>query len=217
MFDPRARLLCTLGAAVAISSTASFWAFLFYAPLLALLGAVSRAPLNAVLARMAPGAPFVFLASATLFLAAGWRAAAIVALRGCALLALAAILAAGSDAMALIRGIASFGAPPSVAIVAVLMLRYINLLQSEWIRLRRARASRYLGPAGGLGFMRIQADQMAILLIRGWERAETIHAAMLTRGFRDAFPAGAAARLRLADWGYILGFGSFFAAVRALA
>lgn len=52
------------------------------------------------------------------------------------------------------------------------------------------------------------------LLLRSWERAERVHAALLARGFQGTMPAREQAASGLAAWTFILGWSCFFLACR---
>lgn len=201
---------------MAVASTSSVDVLAAYLPLVVLLALVLETRLATVAARMAPGAPFLLLASATFLVSAGWRPALLVALRGGILLALAAILTAATDSTTLVRSISRLGVPPAVGVVAVLMARYVELLDEEWIRMSRARRSRCPMPPRGLIRFHLRGGQVGALLLRSWERAERIHLAMLARGFNGALPDGPAARLRLQDWTFVLASVTVFATVRWL-
>jgi len=216
MADPRARIVSTFGAALAVSSTTSAGPFAAYVPLLLLLAVSMEARPGAVMARMAPGAPFRLLAAATFLISVGWRSAMLVALRGGMLLALLAVLTATTDTITLARSITRFCAPPAIGAVAVLMARYLQLLYEEWARMSRARASRCPAPPRGRRRFGLRAGQVGTLLTRSWDRAERIHTAMLARGFTGTLPAAPARQQRPLDWGFALVFVSLFVAARCL-
>jgi cobalt/nickel transport system permease protein len=52
------------------------------------------------------------------------------------------------------------------------------------------------------------------LLLRSWERAERVHAALLARGFRGTLPARAYTTSGFAAWAFVLGWSCFFLACR---
>jgi cobalt/nickel transport system permease protein len=103
-------------------------------------------------------------------------------------LAILAILVETTATTSLIGAIRKLGAPHSVNLVASLMLRYIAMLNEEFGRMSRARLARAGGPLSGVALFEVHGNQVGLLLIRSWERAERIHRAMLSRGFDGTMP-----------------------------
>jgi cobalt/nickel transport system permease protein len=95
-----------------------------------------------------------------------------------------------------------------IVLVAIIsfMYRYLFVLTDEATRLLRAREARGARPAGGGGGGTIRwrasvAGHMAgQLFLRGYERGERVHGAMLARGFTGEFLTLHPRALRRADW-----------------
>jgi cobalt/nickel transport system permease protein len=79
------------------------------------------------------------------------------------------------------------GAPEKLTAVFLLTLRYFHLLKMEYARLRQALKIRAFRPGLNLHTFKTYANLVGILLVRGVDRAERVHAAMLCRGYTGRF------------------------------
>jgi cobalt/nickel transport system permease protein len=79
------------------------------------------------------------------------------------------------------------GAPEKLTAVFLLTLRYFHVLKLEYARLRQALKIRAFRPGLNLHTLRTYANLVGILLVRGVDRAERVHAAMLCRGYTGRF------------------------------
>jgi cobalt/nickel transport system permease protein len=98
------------------------------------------------------------------------------------------VLAWTTTAPDILRGAERLGAPGVLTAIAGFALRYLQLLLDEFRRMRLARAqrgddARWLWQAQGLG------RTLAALAVRGFERGERVHTAMLARGYDGRMPA----------------------------
>lgn len=188
--DARAKLASTLVAVVAISSTPSgAWiALSVFVALTAVWWIASRSSFAAIISRVAAGVPFVLMAALLMWLANGWEHALTIAVKGTTALILLALLVATTEVSSLIWAIRKLGAPRAVNMIAAMMLRYVAMLSEEFGRMSRARAARAGGPLAGVALFQVHGNQTGLLLVRSWERAERIHAAMLSRGFTGTMP-----------------------------
>jgi cobalt/nickel transport system permease protein len=213
--DPRAMLLAAAGSVLLISSTepGEVLPFLAYAPLAAGLAAGARVSWAALISRVMLGAPFIVLAAAMFALGAGWERAVSAALKGFCCLTLIVTLSLATPIPQLLWALRRLGAPSVVNMISGLMLRYIDMLQEEFSRMQRARLSRCGRPVGGLWLFQSHGAMIGTLLLRSWERADRIHAAMISRGFSGLMPDTRLHRWRTADSVLLLGaLGAFTAA-----
>lgn len=96
--------------------------------------------------------------------------------------------------------------PPLIVAIIALMYRYLFVLADEAARLLRARAARSARPAGGGGggtvlWRASVAGHLAgQLFLRGYERSERVHGAMLARGYTGEFRTLTVHAMRRADW-----------------
>jgi len=79
------------------------------------------------------------------------------------------------------------GAPEKLTAVFLLTLRYFHVLRLEYVRLRQALKVRAFRPGFDLHTLRTYANLVGILLVRGVDRAERVHAAMICRGYTGRF------------------------------
>ena len=213
-------------ATLLIASTApGHWLpFVFYFPLIAVLILTSRtASWRYIIARCLHSSPFILMASVLLLFQydltpegrpAGIAPAATVAGKGYAAALLLSFLTASTGLSQLLWAMRKLGSPDSLNLILSMMYRYTSLLSEEWLRLQRARDSRTVRPLHGRQLYRIYGRQLGLLLLRSWDRAERVHAAMLSRGFTGAWPMWAAPQFTMRDALFFVVSITGFAAVR---
>ncbi len=223
--DPRAKLLLFFAAALLVASepAAQVRPFAAYAGLILLLALASRASPGYLAARWLAAAPFVALA-ACVPLVAGWGGqpadapdpgpwAASIALRAASAVTLIALLTATTEFAQLIWAMRRLRVPQPLSLITALAYRYLFLLYDEWRRTAQARACR--APAGlRLNRARFHAQQIGLILIRAWERAERVQGAMTLRGFQGELPLRRTPRIGAPDWLFAALGASAFVAVR---
>ncbi|MDR1044156.1 MAG: cobalt ECF transporter T component CbiQ [Candidatus Adiutrix sp.] len=79
------------------------------------------------------------------------------------------------------------GAPEKLAAMFLLMIRYFQLIRQEYERLRVAMRARAFRAGPNLHSYRTLANLVGLMLVRGLDRAERVHAAMLCRGYQGRF------------------------------
>lgn len=224
--DPRAKLAMFFSAALLIASepVAQLEPFSAYAGLILVLALAARAEASYLASRWLAAAPFVALA-ACMPLVAGWGAAAdtpepgpwaaSIALRAAGAVTLIALLTATTEFAKLIWAMRRLRIPQPLSLVTALAYRYLFLLYDEWRRASHARACR--APAGlKLNRAPFYTEQIGLILIRAWERAERVQGAMALRGFTGELPLRRAPQLDPLDWGFLAIGVAAFAAVRVL-
>jgi cobalt/nickel transport system permease protein len=199
--------------------------FLAYFPLSVLLILTSRASGFYLTRRCLAASPFILLASGLLAFQgglgpdgrpAGVPAALSVALKGYAAALLLSFLTATTALSELLWALRRLKSPESLNVILGMMYRYTSLLSEEYARLERARDSRTVGPLGGRRFA-VYGRQLAMLVVRSWDRADRVYAAMLSRGYDGGWPAMESRRLRFFDAAFITVSGLLFLASRVLA
>ncbi len=216
---------------VVVTPPERFLAFVAYAAMTGFVAATARVPARFVVRRMPVIAPFVVFALLLPFVSTGERVDVLgVSLSAGGLLSgwnilvksslgvLASILlAATTDARALLLGLQRLRVPSTLVEIAAFMVRYGDVVVGEMQRMRVARESRAF-EARRLGHARVVAQGAGALFVRSYERGERVHVAMLSRGYTgampllDARPAGAgvwaaAAALPLAALAVAVGAG----------
>jgi cobalt/nickel transport system permease protein len=191
----------------------AFWAFGVYAALLVAVAAVARVPAGFILRRMVVEVPFVVFALLLPFLAAGERVEVAglslsvegllagwnILAKGTLGVVASILLAATTDARALLLALQRLRLPPVLVEITSFMVRYADVIADEMRRMKIARESR--GFTGGtrkqLG---IVATSAGALFIRSYERGERVHLAMLSRGYQGALPVLEVQEARATQW-----------------
>ena len=99
----------------------------------------------------------------------------------------------------LMRAARFFRCPPVLVELALIMYRYIFLLQEEGGRIRNAEKAR-LGFVDTRAAVRSSSILGGMLVLRTYDRAERSFAAMRCRGYRGALTAVSPGQMRGFDW-----------------
>ncbi len=191
----------------------AFWAFGVYAALLVAVATMARVPAGFILRRMVVEVPFVVFALLLPFLAAGERIEVVglslsvegllagwnILAKGTLGVVASILLAATTDARALLLALQRLRLPPVLVEITSFMVRYADVIADEMRRMKIARESR--GFTGGTAKqMRVVATSAGALFIRSYERGERVHLAMLSRGYQGALPVLEVQEARPAQW-----------------
>lgn len=197
--DPRTRLLGALGFSLltmAQHGAAGLAALVVAALMLAALARLSPLP---ALRRVLALEGFLLLGLLTLpfampgepaFSLWGWpaswtglaRAGEIMVKAAAAALALLALVGT-VEPVALGRALTRLGAPDKLVHLYLFTLRYLDVLQREYRRLRLAMQARAFTPGANRHTWRVYGWLFGMLMVRSIERAERVVAAMRCRGF----------------------------------
>lgn len=168
----------------------------------------------AMLPFTAPGEPlftlFGFPASRE-----GFVQAAMIALKANAVVLMAMALLAAIEPVAFGRALARLGAPERLVHLIQFNIRYIDVLDQEYRRLRVAMRARGFRPANAHHTYVSFGYLIGMMLIRALERSERILAAMKCRGFTGRLYLEADERIRAADLGFAAALGAFGAGLLA--
>jgi cobalt/nickel transport system permease protein len=216
--DARARLAAVALGTLIVSSTpaGALEPFVPYFGAAFLLLSLGGVPPGIVLRRCAGVSPFLLTAAALLHWQLGWPAALSVALKGYCAVLLLTFLAATTPLPDLLWALEKLRSPASLNLILGLMYRYTSLLAEEHQRMKRARESRTARPLSFGRFTVLEARHAGAVLLRGWDRAERIHQAMLARGFSGSWPAGEHRPFGLGDLLFVLLVVAAFGAARGL-
>ncbi|MGH8776730.1 MAG: cobalt ECF transporter T component CbiQ [Jiangellaceae bacterium] len=177
------------------------WAFAGYVLVLAGVAAAARLPGLFVLRRMVVEVPFVVFALLMPVVSRGdrvdvfglalsedglWSGWNLLA-KGTLGVVASIILAATTDARALLLGLQRLRLPARLVEIAAFMVRYVDVVAAEMQRMRVARESRAF-EARHLGHARVLAQGAGALFVRTYERGERVHLAMLSRGYAGSMP-----------------------------
>ncbi|MCZ2822035.1 cobalt ECF transporter T component CbiQ [Modestobacter sp. VKM Ac-2977] len=206
--EPHTKLVAVLAFALVVVATpvGAGWAPMAYAGFLVLLltvAAVARVRPGRLLRGLVVEVPFVFFAVLLPFVSRGPRTdvlglslsesglaagGSILAKATLSVLA-ATLLAATTDARALLRGLERLRLPTVLVQILSFMIRYTDVVGGELRRMRVARESR--GFRGRhLGALKVLGPAAGSLFIRSYERGERVHLAMLSRGYTGRLPTG---------------------------
>jgi cobalt/nickel transport system permease protein len=191
----------------------AFWAFAAYAVLLGVVVGLARLPPTLVLRRMVVEVPFVVFALLLPFVALGPEvevlgvsvsqdgllAAWNILAKGTLGVVASIVLAATTDARALLVGLQRLHLPPTLVEIASFMVRYGDVVAGDMRRMRVARESRGF-EARHLGHLRVVATSAGALFIRSYERGERVHLAMLSRGYTGRMPVFDQAAVTARQW-----------------
>ncbi len=205
--DARVRILCAVAFACTVAFLASPAALAGALGMAAALVALARLPMAEVARRMfAIEALIVVVVLSLPFSVAGKTWVSIGPLTASAeggalaLTILARVNAIGLAALALLGGIealafghamARLGMPEKLVQILFLAARYVDVLGRQRRRLSRAMAARAFRPRSNRHTWRSFGYFIGMLLVRSFERAERVLAAMKCRGYRGHWPAPA--------------------------
>lgn len=214
-FDPRARIVAAVAFAVVVVSLDS-WRALGGACALAVLAAVSaRPPWPSILRRLlamdglmllvlaslpftVPGEPLMHWAGHSASREGLLQALAITAKANAILLMLMALVGSLST-VTLGHALQRLYVPAALSHLLLFTVRYLDVLGAEYARLRRAMTARAFRPRTDRHTWRSLGWLVGMLLVRSFERAERVLAAMKCRGFTGRMPTLHDFRFRPAD------------------
>lgn len=177
------------------------WSFAGYAALLAAVAASAQVPAGFVVRRMIVELPVVVFALLMPLVSTGprvdvvgmslsedglWAGWNVLAKATIGVVA-AILLAATTDARALLLGLRRLRVPAKLVEIAAFMVRYADVVVAEMQRMRIAQESRAFR-ARHLGHARVLAQTAGALFVRTYERGERVHLAMVSRGYSGAMP-----------------------------
>lgn len=105
-----------------------------------------------------------------------------------------------------------FGVPKVFTTQLLMLYRYLFVLTAEGMRMTRARDLRAVGRKGS--GLKASSSLIGYLLLRTWNRAQRIHMAMLSRGYRGDFFLKRPLRLTCTDITFFIGWSAAFIALR---
>src|SRR5918994_1177743 len=169
-----------------------FWAFPACAALLAAVAVLARIPATFIARRMVVEVPFVVFAVLMPVVATGERSDVLgislsdegllagwnILVKGTLGVVASILLAATTDARALLVGLQRLRLPNRLVEIAAFMVRYGDVVAGEMQRMRVARESRAF-EARHMGHLRVVAQGAGALFVRTYERGERVHLAML--------------------------------------
>lgn len=142
----------------------------------------------------------------------GWMSFFSIVVRSLLTVSAALILVGVTGFTSICRALERLGIPRIFAVQLLFLYRYIFVLADEGERASRARELRSCGTRGlGTGSY---SSLIGHLLLRTWDRAERIHAAMRARGFTGLFHEGRESHFGRAELLHIAGWSTAFILMR---
>ena len=117
----------------------------------------------------------------------GLLAGASIVVKGTLGILVAINLSATTTAREILNGLETLKMPTPMVQIASFMLRYVNVVNDEMLRMAVARASRGF-EATGVRQWPVLATAAGALFIRSYERGERVHLAMIARGYQGDLP-----------------------------
>jgi len=117
----------------------------------------------------------------------GLLAGAGIVVKGTLGILVAINLSATTTAREILNGLETLKMPTPMVQIASFMLRYVNVVNDEMLRMAVARASRGF-EATGIRQWPVLATAAGALFIRSYERGERVHLAMIARGYQGELP-----------------------------
>lgn len=225
--DPRAKMVAAACYLVVLGSfprleVSSLLPLTIFPVALAIFGEV---PFGLPLRKILLGLPFILILGAffpvidsvvvmrigEVNISAGWLAYCSLLLRGILALATATLLVAVTGFGHACAGLDRLGLPRIFVQQLLFLYRFIFVVGEE---IQRSLLARDLRSHGRPITWREFPSFTGHLLLRSWERAERVHAAMLARGFHGVLPARQDASSGWVAWLFVVGWSCFFLTCR---
>jgi cobalt/nickel transport system permease protein len=187
---------------VAVSTDITNWpAFVAYFAIIITITQIAKLPIITVFKRSLIEVPFVLFALLMPFFGTGevveigslnlyvdgLLAGASIVVKGTLGILVAINLSATTTAREILNGLEILKMPKPMVQIASFMLRYVNVVNDEMLRMAVARASRGF-EATGVRQWPVLATAAGALFIRSYERGERVHLAMIARGYQGDLP-----------------------------
>jgi cobalt/nickel transport system permease protein len=187
---------------VAVSTDITNWpAFVAYFAIIITITQIAKLPIITVFKRSLIEVPFVLFALLMPFFGTGevveigslnlyvdgLLAGASIVVKGTLGILVAINLSATTTAREILNGLETLKMPTPMVQIASFMLRYVNVVNDEMLRMAVARASRGF-EATGVKQWPVLATAAGALFIRSYERGERVHLAMIARGYQGELP-----------------------------
>jgi cobalt/nickel transport system permease protein len=200
---PECKVLATVTfiAAAALVPRHGWWAYGVDALVIAAVAIAARAPLGLLAQRLTVEIPFVFFVVLLPFFAGGEKvdvaglslsargleASGGIAAKATLAVLATALLAATTQAPAIIAGFSRLHAPAQLTAIGGFALRYFQVVLDELRRMQNARVARGDDPRW---FWQAKAIWQTIgaLTVRCFQRGERVESAMLARGYEGRVP-----------------------------
>ena len=210
---------------VAVSTDITNWpAFVAYFAIIITITQIAKLPIITVFKRSLIEVPFIFFALLMPFFGTGevieigslnlyvngLLAGASIVVKGTLGILVAINLSATTTAREILNGLETLKMPTPMVQIASFMLRYVNVVNDEMLRMAVARASRGF-EATGIRQWPVLATAAGALFIRSYERGERVHLAMIARGYQGELPR--TEKINNSAWYWVIGLAVPFIAL----
>jgi cobalt/nickel transport system permease protein len=213
---PQVKIIAAFGLVFtfALTPRTAVWAFVVYSTIVVGLVALARLPLLFVARRAIVLIPFLLVALLFPIVGSGerldvaglslsqqglwdlWNVVAKAVLG----FTVAVVLAATTEVADLLRGLNALHMPRIVTSIIGFAIRYVDIVLSDFARMRIALASR--GHRGrSIASWGVYARTVGAVFVRTYERGERVYLAMLARGYRGTMPSAGAVPVPVLQWG----------------
>ncbi|MBI4725843.1 cobalt ECF transporter T component CbiQ [candidate division TA06 bacterium] len=144
----------------------------------------------------------------------GWLIFISIVLKGSLAVASALLLIATTGMNGIALSLRKMKVPKIFVLQLMLTYRYISVLSEEAARTMQAYALRAFNPKGLK--REVWGPLLGQILLRTIDRAQRVYDAMCLRGFTGEYNTGKASRPGLGDLLYVMSWGTFFVASRAV-
>lgn len=218
--DARLKIICTLIAVLALVSTPAteenYIRYVLYFLLISPILLLAKLPITYALSRSLVILPFVVIpASAILFTPDGLTIFFNVSARAWLSALTITVFSSTTSTSDFMRGMRALKAPKIFVDTTSFMLRYLNLLTEEVLRMKAARDARNHGRKP-LWHIKAAGNIIGSLFIRSYSRAERIYYAMLARGYSGEIKTIKSQRIKAIELIYSLIFLVSVAAIEVI-
>lgn len=230
--DPRARILAAVAFAIVVVNLHDLRALAAALVVALTLMLMARLPPRATLKRMLTMDGFIIFmllllpftvpgdAMFTVFgLPATWqglRQAIEIGLKANAIILTLMALVGSMEPARLGQALYRLKMPEGLVYLLMFMVRYVDVLQQEYLRLRVAMKARGFRPGNNRHTYQSLGYLIGMMLVRAVERSERILGAMKCRGFSGRIPLSGDLAYARSDAGFAFAFGGILAALVAL-
>jgi len=198
---------------IVVTPRQAFWAFGLYVAVIVALAGIARIGPRFAGRRMIIEIPFLLVALLLPILGGGptvevlglplseaglWDAWNILA-KATLGLSVAVILGATTQVPEMLAGLDGLRTPSIITAIAGFMVRYVDVVLSDWSRMRIAMASRAYD-ARWFTQIKPMATLLGTMFVRTYERGERIYLAMGSRGYTGSMPASSIPATPVSQW-----------------
>ncbi len=203
--DPRVKIVAAVAFSILTAVADRFPALMLALGLAVVLASVARLPARAIAYRMLlvngfmlllwlmlpftyPG-EVVFHVGPLAFSREGAAYALLITVKSNAIVLTCIALLSTTHLTDIGRALGRLHVPEKIIHVLLFMLRYLGVINREYLRLRASMKVRCFRPGANLHTYRSYANMVGMLLVSSYESAQAVYAAMLCRGFKGKFYA----------------------------